>query len=206
MTDYITASNFKTRIGRTDSSQDARIAAHITSASLEIDGICHRQFGPHAGVATARYFFPYGSHGVRIDDAYEITSVAIDLDNSGLYATTLATSDYVTLPLNGIGPNRQPGFPADALELVTSTYCLPRLARPSVKVTAKWGWAAIPTDVAEACYLITNRLYYEVAVPSGTTPPMVDFGLPGSPLQPQYTAHKLLRPYERGDAKVGVAG
>jgi hypothetical protein len=204
MSDYITSANFKTRHGITVTTHDTRIAAHISAASLEVDSICGRHFG--AGASATRYFHPYSCTGVRVDDCHTITAVALDLDDSGTYATTLATTDYVTIPTNGIGPNGQSGWPTTELRLVGYSYSLPRFVRPSVKVTATFGWAATPTDVVEATYLLAHRLFYEVAVPSGVTAPNLDIGLPGSPLQRPYTVERLLQPYRRADKTIGVAG
>jgi hypothetical protein len=80
----------------------------------------------------------------------------------------------------------------------------PQLRRPSVKVTAYWGWAATPDDVVEAVYLMANRLFYENDVPSGVVPGGLDF--PGAPLQRMHTAERLLRPYIRASTAVGIAG
>jgi hypothetical protein len=206
MADYITSANFKTRHGITVTTHDARIAAHVTAASREVDAMTGRKFDADS-TATARYFHPYSCDAVRIDDALEITEVAVDLDDTGTYATTLAvTTEYIVEPHGGIGPNGQTGWPAEEIRLVTYTPTLRRFRRPSVKVTAKWGWTTTPTDVVEACYLIAHRLYYEVAVPSGVTPPNVEFGLPGSPLQRPYTVERLLAPYRRLERVVGIAG
>jgi hypothetical protein len=206
MADYITSANFKTRHGITVSTHDARIAAHVTSASREVDSHTGRNFAQHSGAATARYFHPYSCDAVRIDDCYEITEVALDLDDSGDYATVLTTADYETDPANGVGPNGQSGWPAETIRLISYGYTLRRFRRRSVKVTGKWGWTATPTDVIEATYLNAHRLYYEVAVPSGTTPPNVEFGLPGSPLQRPHTVERLLHDYVRLEKKAGVAG
>src|SRR5690349_1158080 len=119
MTDYITSANFKTRHGITTTTNDARIAAHVTAASLEVDSMCGRQFGPGTP-ATVRYFHPYSCGEVRVDDCYNITAVALDLDNSGTYATTLSAPDYITNPTDGVGPNGQTGWPVE--EIVLATY------------------------------------------------------------------------------------
>jgi hypothetical protein len=204
MTDYITSANFKTRHGITTSGNDARITAHITAASLEADAYCGRQFGPGTP-ATTRYFSAYADQAVLVDDCYTITSVDLDLDDDGTYETNVPSTDYITLPLNGIGSNRQSGWPVTELRLVSRTGYFPRCTRPGVKVSATFGWAAVPTDVVEATYLMAHRLYYEVAVPSGMTPGNIDFGLPGSPLARPYTVERLLNPYRRADRVIGVA-
>jgi hypothetical protein len=205
MADYITSANFKTRHGITVSTHDARIAAHVTAASREVDSRTGRDFS-QGTPATVRYYHPYSCEVVRIDDFATITAVALDLDDTGNYSTTLASSDYMVHPHGGIGPNGQTGWPAEEIRIVTYGYQFPRLRRPSVKVTGTPGWATTPTDVTEACYLIAHRLYYEVAVPSGITAPNVEFGLPGSPLQRPHTVDRLLAPYVRFERNVGIAG
>lgn len=206
MTDYITLEQYRTRYGITLGDKDLRLVEHITSASRRVDGICHRTFGPHTGAATARYFRPLSCGLLPIDDAYEITAVAADDSDNGTYSTTWTTTDYETDPANGVGPDGQTGWPVTMLRAVATLTFPTTTTRRAVKVTGKWGWAAIPADVIEATYLLTARLAYEVAVPGGTTPPNVEFGLPGSPLQRPYTAEALLKPYRRGDSVVGVAG
>lgn len=207
MADLITRSNFKTRQGITITTNDTRIDSHITAASRDIQNRCGRSFDIVTDLTAAsdRVFSPITHDRVRIDDATTISAVAVDLDDSGSYATILSASDYITEPTNGLGPGGLSGFPIVEIVIVNPLYCLPRFRRPSVKVTAKWGWAAVPGDVIEACYLITNRLYYEVGVPSGVTAPSVEFGLPGSPIQRPYTVERLLAPYVRFERKFGIA-
>jgi hypothetical protein len=205
MTDYITVPAFKARHGITITDKDDRIGDHITAASRKVDAICHRSFAPHVGAATVRYFRPSSCGQVWIDDAYEITAVAVDDGDDGTYTTAWTTTDYQTDPANGIGVDGQAGWPTQTLTAI-GTLAFPWARRRTVKVTAKWGWAAVPDAVTEATHLLTNRLMYEVAVPGGMTPPNLDIGLPGSPLQRPFTAEGLLKPYARQDRVIGVAG
>lgn len=210
MTDYITVAQFRARIGKTQAIDDVTIAEHVAAASRRIDAYCHRSFGPHDGAATIRYFVPLDCQTVIIDDTYDITAVAYDTADNGTYTTTWAASDYETEPANGIGANGQSGWPTTMLHAVSSSVELPawpwRNRRRSVKVTAKWGWSAIPADVVEACYLLTNRLRFEVSVPGGVLQPNIDAGIPGRALARPYTAESLLMPYVRADAAIGIAG
>lgn len=207
MTDYITLNGFKQRLGITTSEKDIRILEHITAASRRVDGFCHRQFGPHVGAATVRYFRPDGWHTVQLDDATEVTSVAVDQGDAGSYTEAwTVTTDYEVEPVNGIGPDGQTGWPITALRAVGNLWFPRANAHLAVKVTGKWGWAAIPTAVVEATYLLAHRLHYEVSVPGGVTVPNPEFGVPGSPLRRPYTAEDLLAPYARVDKVIGVAG
>jgi hypothetical protein len=204
VTDYITSANFKTRFGISVSTDDTRIAAHITSASLEVDSICGRQFGPGTP-ATVRYFSPESYVRVRIDDAATITAVAVDDEGTGSYGTTwTVTTDFMTEPFNGVGTNGQTGWPATSLLAVGSLWFPTCHTRPAVKVTGTFGWAAVPTDVVEATYLLAHRLYFERDVPSGNLPGSTEFG--GVPMRRPWTVERLLAPYVRADRKLGVAG
>ena len=198
MTDYIGLDLYKSRYGITVFDKDARLAEHITAASRKVDAYCRRSFGPHVGVATTRTFHAFNCHTVYIDDAYDITAVDADDDDDGTYATSWPSTDYDTDPPNGVGPDGLTGWPITALRAIGDDVDFPTCTRRRpVRVTAKWGWPAIPDDVIEATYLYTARLAYEIAVPSGITPPNVDFGMPGIPLQRPYTAEQLLWPYRK---------
>jgi hypothetical protein len=204
VTDYITSANFKTRFAITVATDDARIAAHITAASLEVDSMCGRQFG--AGTpATVRYFSPDSWGRTRIDDASAITAVGVDDAGDGTYSTAwTVTTDFMTEPFNGVGPNGQTGWPITQL-LAVGSYTFPTCStRPSVKVTGTFGWAAVPVDVVEATYLLAHRLYFERDVPSGNLPGSVEFG--GAPLRRPWTVERLLHNYVRADRKLGIAG
>lgn len=207
MTDYITDTEFMQRHGITTTTNNQRILDHITAASRKIDAMCFRKFSADT-VATARYFKPLSCDLVYIDDALEITSVEVDNNNDGTYETTFATTDYESEPANGVGPDGQSGWPAFLLRAVgPSLYFTAPFwsSRRTVKVTAKWGWSAVPQPVIEACHLLTHRLYYEVSVPGGVTAPNPEFGIPGSPLLRPYTVERLLKPYVRPDMAVGIA-
>lgn len=202
MTNYISTSDFKGRFGINTSTDDHRIAAHCTAASLWIDSYCGRQFGP--GSVGTRYFQPDSWGLVRIDDCNTITEVAIDNTDDGTYSVTLTEgTDYTAVPHNGIGPNGQSGWPTTQIEATGRTYWFPMSNyRPSsVKVSATFGWAAIPNDIKEAAYLLAHRLYYEVDVPSGNVPGG-EFG--AAPLRRPWTAQMLLKPYVRADRMLGI--
>lgn len=202
MTDYISTTEFKSRFDITISSDDTRIAAHCTAASLWVDSYCGRQFGP--GTTTTRTFEPDSWGLVRIDDCHTITAVKLDTSDDGTFATTLTEgTDYTALPHNGVGPNGQTGWPTTQLEATGRTYWFPKnnYRTRSVQVAATFGWAAIPTDVKEAAHLLAHRLYYEVDVPSGNVPGG-EFG--AVPLRRPWTAQMLLKPYVRADRMLGV--
>lgn len=201
----ITVAEFKNRVGITTDVNDVRIVEHIAAAAARVRAICHRDFAPHTGGDTARVYRPMSPGLLVIDDCYQITKIETDDANDGTYATLWTAADYETDPANGIGPDGQTGWPVNMIRAIGRSFPVCTTRRP-VKVTGKWGWAAIPAAVKEATYLLAHRLYYEVSVPGGVTPPNVDFGIPGQQLSRPYTAEGLLKPYVRADKAVGIAG
>ena len=194
MTDYVTLENYKSRVGITVLDKDQRLDEHITAASRRVDAICRRSFAADTGAATARTFQPTNCRTVYIDDAYGITLVETYDDDRPW--TTWAATAYETEPANGVGPNGATGWPISVLRAIDDDDTFPTCGRRrTVRVTANWGWPAVPADVVEATYLLTSRLAYEVAVPGGIVPPNFDFGLPGTTLPRPYTAENLLAPY-----------
>ena len=190
---YITAAEFKDRqndISRT--ADDTVIAEIIEEATLMIDGICGRSFA--AGSSGARTFYPIDGYTVPVDDCYSITAVKTDTSDDGTFDTTwTASTDYETLPANGVGLNRATGWPVTKLRAVGAK-TFPVWRRRSVEVTATYGWAAVPADIKGACYLIANRLFEERNTPFGTVG-SADFG--ALPIRDQRTVTKLLAPYTR---------
>lgn len=199
MADYITAAEFKDRIGISHATDDVRIGEHVTAASRMVDTICGRRFDADS-VATSRVFHPADAYLVFIDDALEVTAVATDNADDANYSTTWTSSEYQTYPLNGVGINRQGGWPVTELVAIESK-TFPIHRRPAVQVTAKWGWAAVPQEVIEATFLFAHKLYYERDVPSGIVPGSAEFG--GAALREIRSAHRLLSPYCRNTPVIG---
>ena len=142
-----------------DSLDDNLIATLTSAVSQAVRLHLGRSMNVDAAqVASARYFFPADCWTVNIDDAYEITAVATDDADSGTWATTWSSSDYYALPAGGVGADGQTGWPYTSLRAVESR-TFPYAIRPAVKVTAKWGWSAVPDDVEIACLMLVAEMY-----------------------------------------------
>ena len=142
----------------------------INAASRAVEQWCGREFYPQTA-ATARVFgggnvsWDDGYQLLKIDDCWSITSVASDDSDVGTYSTTWASTTYQTLPLNGraIGIS---GHATDALRFHEGTLRC-RGARPVVQVTAKWGWAAVPSAVGRATRMVAADLVKRKEAPFG---------------------------------------
>lgn len=192
--DYITALEFKARQNITTTGDNDVIDEVITEASRMIDALAGRRFDD-TGSATARVFHPLNSGICYVDDFSTTSGLIIKTDTSddGTFDTTWDAADYSLEPLNGIGGNGQSGFPYFRIVAVKSK-TFPCYRRPTVEVTARWGWAAVPADVKGATYLVANRLFEERKAPFGSVA-NAEFG--SLPLRDQRTVTKLLAPYMR---------
>jgi hypothetical protein len=86
---------------------------------------------------------------VAVDDIYDITGLAVlgDLDGSGTYATSI-TVKY-SLPKNAIAI----GKVVTDLALDNGT-----TSPGAIKVTALWGWTAVPATILAATLLQASRI------------------------------------------------
>lgn len=204
--EYALLADFKAFIGRTISTNpaDAVLTDHLTVASRWVDSKCGRRFYADAN-ATAREFRPTNETLCMIDDALEITAVAVDDGDDGNYSTAWTTNDYQTLPLNSVGQNGYEAWPATAIEAIESLWFPTWHARPSVRVTAKWGWATVPPEVEQATMYYAQRLMYLVDTPGGATISS-EFG--ALPIRTVRDIEQLLTPYmthKAGDGRFLVA-
>lgn len=121
------------------------------SADSEVKRFTGRVFDD-AGSVSARKFVPTNSLECITDDFSTTTGLIIttDEDGDGTYETTWTTADYELHPLDGLLNGETWSY--CRIEAVgTSVYfptCTTRSA--SVKVTARWGWAAVPAPVKMA--------------------------------------------------------
>ena len=157
---YATPDDLKARfdIATSDTVDDTRLGEALASVSREIEAYCERQFNTDAS-ATARVFRPRSSGVVVVDDFHTTTGlvVATDEDGDGVYETTWDAADYQLEPLNGI-VSGQSGWPFRRIVAVGSRpFRCDR--RPSVQVTAEWGWAAVPAPVKEACLISAAEMF-----------------------------------------------
>ena len=169
MSDYTTPATLKAYMGLTVTATDSQVAAAIGSASREIDGHCRRRFYADT-VTSARIYRRSTEHTVAIDDAVvdSITTVQLDTGQDGTWAYTVAVADWLAEPLNGVGANGL-AWPVTRLRTLGAlTIPLDTTSqRPCVKVTARWGWPAIPEPVTQAALILAAETYKLREAPFG---------------------------------------
>jgi len=161
---YATLAQVKAALRISDSTEDALLEIAIEAASRAIDGNTGRNFYS-AGTAT-RYFAPDDDFVLQIDDLAG-TAVTIQTANNadGVYDVTWATDDYQLEPLNG----NSDGIPWPATRIrAIGDYLWPILNGEALaKITAVWGWSAVPIAVTQACVIQSSRIYKRLDSPLG---------------------------------------
>lgn len=171
---YVTREELKTILRLANESYaDEAIDIAVEAASRACDGYKGKSTGFFASSSEIRYYSagPYDT-AIDIDDAISISEVAIDLDGSGGYATIWTEGNQFILdPANAVAngvPRRRLVLktagsfasiadPRDSLPMLVPTTSFPTYQR-AIRVTATFGWAAVPAGVKAAAILIARRL------------------------------------------------
>lgn len=204
-THYTTVSSVKDAMRiNYDSDDDLLLTANVEAASRMIDGYCSRHFYADDS-ATARIFRASDCSVCHTDDISTTTGLVVETDTtgSGTFDVTWASTDYQLEPLNG----RRSGqaWPYHTLRAVASRewplYGSLSRHEALVRVTATWGWAAVPEPVAQACLIQAISLAKSKDAPLG----FAGFGDMGAlrmsaALHP--TARTLLQPFRKHAVKV----
>jgi hypothetical protein len=171
--EYISASTLKTTLGITVTTYDTDIGTACSAASRGIDGACNRRFWADSTTSSVRYYTPSPtSRTLAIDDLVTLTSVLTDTAADNTFSTTLTVNtDFVLEPLNAAAET--PARPYTQIVLHDSTSYWPDRRR-SVKVTGKFGWAAVPDEVVRATTILATKLFKRQESPFGIVTAGVD--------------------------------
>jgi hypothetical protein len=159
---YGTVAELEIRLGQAD---DGRYAAALAAASRDAERYCGRQFN-NVVIAAARTFQPRNRHVLLVDDFHTTTDLVIETDtgDDGTYETTWTAADYLLWPPGGLRDG-VPGWPYERVTAVESLEFPCGNARPSVQVTAQWGWAAVPAAVKDAVLAAAEARLAKQAAP-----------------------------------------
>lgn len=193
--DYASVAELAALVRIDDAIDDAQLALAVSTASRMIDGPagCGRQFGQVASAEARYYTARWDRRLVRwvvdIDDLMTATGLAVAVDalGDGTYA------DAIDVAYTGLRPgNAAPkGEPWTSLSVLPTSPVQPCTRAESVRVTARWGWTAVPTTIKQATLLQASRLLARRDAP---------FGVAGSP-----EAGSEVRLLARLDPDVAVA-
>jgi hypothetical protein len=159
---YATLSEVKASLRLTDTIDDALLETAIESASRMIDGFTARTFS-NAGTAV-RNFAATDEINLIIDDAITITQVASTDEVGGTY-TIWKPTDFQLEPIN----SRSDGLymPFTSIRAVND-YLWPVVDQQAlVRITATWGFPAVPIAIKQATVIQSSRLYKRLDSPLG---------------------------------------
>jgi hypothetical protein len=156
---YVTLAQLKDYMANElPSTDDDELNDAIASASREVERFCKRQFND-SGAVTSRLYHPLDCESCFVDDFHTTTGlvVKIDEDDDGVFETTLTSADYELHPVNGTMAG-VPGWPYWDIQMV-GDHTFTCKKRSTVQVTAKWGWAAVPALVHQACLELASSTF-----------------------------------------------
>lgn len=163
---YSSLSLLKLALGpaSTDVTRDDLLNQALSGASRSVDEYCERRFYLDAA-ATVRIYSTKGrvicqrdgSQRLMVDDIGSTAGLIVEVGDG---TTWTVVTDYETYPDNAIARRRA----ITALIAPTSTiFSDNRRAR----ITARWGWPAIPSQVEQATLIQAERLYRRKDSPQG---------------------------------------
>lgn len=154
--DYITLAELKNTAeisNVTFLDYDAQVA--ITAASKGIEEYTGRVFYSSSG--TQQMFYEWsGARCIETDDIVSLGTVQVDYDRDGTYETTwVSGTDFRLEPYNASFR----GKPYEELGLLPrAVYYRPTWYPALIKVTATFGWPAVPAQVKQATTILAIRL------------------------------------------------
>ena len=190
---YATLTQVKAAMRITDNIDDTLIEMAVESASRAIDGYAMRSFYS-SGTAT-RYYAADDSYVVQTDD---ISGTAITLQTSsagdGVFDTTWKVTDYQLEPNNGYTDGLS--VPYTRIRAVEDYLYPVEADQALVKVTAVFGWPAVPIAITQACVIQSSRLFKRLDSPLG----VAGFGDMGAVRVSRYLdpdVEQLIAPYRK---------
>ena len=166
---YTTLTQLKAKLlpeGATFTTNDTMMENIIEAVSRWIDAYCGRIF--YTTSSETRVYTPITSHLVVTDDIATITSVKLDI-GARTYPTTLASTDYDTLPFN----TSSTVMPIMGLTVAPNgSYNFYPSINKSVQIVGTFGVPSGCTwleQVREACEIQCARIYKRKDSPFGVT-------------------------------------
>lgn len=153
----------KQRLGITDTTDDEWLQEQIVSVTDEIESLTGRRFRPDPLSGTKTVYLDYSGDGYTlwlpggVRSVTYIGTASTDQPDAGSGTYTEITSGvYVDPPEH----ERAPGWPGTRITIGTSSGWRFYVGRRTVKLTAAFGWSAVPATVraiAELCVVSAYR-------------------------------------------------
>jgi hypothetical protein len=155
---YVTATILKARAGITDATDDTLIGVICDQVNQFIEGTTGRILAPVTSVA--RTFDGDGSPCLRVRQGVRVVSTLECAYYTGGSYTTLPSTDYFLRPEADRVTPAEPYTSIELSNLPTGGFSVFPRGYNTVRVTATWGPAAIPDDIAEVAVTIAMRAWF----------------------------------------------
>lgn len=164
-----TVDDVKTSLGIEDTVDDLSINLAVEAATAMIQQYCGRQFTQDS-VATSRVYVATNAYLVHVDDISTTSGLIVETDPgaNGSFDQTWQTADYQLEPLNGLMSGQT--WPYHTIRAIRSLYFPQDYNEALVRVTARWGWAAVPNAVKQAAIIQSITVFKSPDAPFGATP------------------------------------
>lgn len=167
-TEYATRVDLKAQLGieADDTSRDTLLDKALSAASRGIDRAAGRRFWLDDALTARTYRLHQrivreeDGDVLKVDDIGDATGMTVQSASTGGGTFTDITGTYETSPDNALAD----GYPITGLLRPLTIW---GTAFTRIKVTAKFGWPAVPDDIAEACLIQASRLYKRKDSPEG---------------------------------------
>lgn len=144
-----------------DTLDDDLLELAVNAASRWIDGECQRRFYLD-DTTSARYYFAGTGEDLEVDDFDPGTAITVAIGET--FATTLTlNAGYFPVPLNAAVLDR----PYTALRRISNCWPATSTGKPTVRVTAKWGWPSVPDGIKQACLIQAADVFKQKDNPFG---------------------------------------
>lgn len=164
---YATVAELRAHFGDVSTLPVADLERAINATSRAIDRHTGRRFWQDTN-AQAKVFRPADCETAWVDDISTTTGliVATDEGGDGVFGTTWTASDYQLEPLNA---DTEATAYAWWQILAVGDYRYPVFSRrASLRVTARWGWSAVPDGVNAACLIRAAAIFKRKEAVFGT--------------------------------------
>jgi hypothetical protein len=195
----ISAADLAAHLNIPDSQDDVWVNNAVNAMNRAVVRYCGRSFDvTTTASASAREFVPTTHTLCKVDDFHTTTGLVVKIDNNddGTFGDPLTIStDFWLEPTNGL----EDGIEVPYNRLVSSSWLWPMCnRRPSVQVTAAWGWEAIPDEVFQGALIWAAKVFKRKDSPEGILGGFQDFNAVRVARAMDPDVQRLLDPYRTG--------
>lgn len=165
--EYATLAQLRRRARVSDPSEDTELSERLTAASRQVDRDTGRRYWLDS-VASSRVINPLGrvvaerdGEVLLVPDIGSSTGLVVEVGSGSSWSALTVGTDVELQPTDALDEDE----PVTALLRSWGRWTASPVSR--VRVTALWGWPAVPAGITEATLLMALRLYRRRDSPEG---------------------------------------